>query len=595
MSPNTVSPEGESTESRGLNRRTVLKTGVLLGAVGTLPLTASPVAAVNLTSHEDFLLENAGWQSVPIANAIPAVMEADGRRRGATYYKVELQDGTHDHFPFNGSFSPAPTPIFGYEGQFPGKTIEARVNQRLAVEFVNELPNQHVLGPIDTRVHGTKWEDYDATWVEANEEEFGTFPETRAVTHTHGLHVESASDGLPEQWTSSSLDGAEVLTGPQHQKAVFDYTNRQNEATLWYHDHALGITRLNVYAGLAGFYLLRGPNEERLGLPSGDQEVPILFQDRSFNEDGSYDYPTDFEAEVSADVSVVNGLAWPRFQVEPRQYRFRMLNGSNGRFFNLRLETDGNNGNGDGVPTIYQIGAELGFLRDVVSIGPDEEMDMESLLLAPAERADVIVDFSEYAGETFTVTNDADFPFENPTDSTGTDGAGLSELAQFEVLDETPADPVVDPTRLRLPGPERFEEAAAVETRQMTLTSPESDPSGLDTHLLNDKHWNDPIETRPQLGTTEVWELQNETPDAHPIHLHLVDFQVIGRGPDGTEPPEPNETGNKDTVKVYNGETVRIISRFGNFAGRYVWHCHILEHEDQEMMRPYEVVTRRDV
>jgi len=140
-----------------------------------------------------------------------------------------------------------------------------------------------------------------------------------------------------------------------------------------------------------------------------------------------------------------------------------------------------------------------------------------------------------------------------------------------------------------------FREEATKTTRQMSLET--TTLNGLDTHLLGEEggraggeHWNDPVLTKPQIGTTEVWEITNNTPDSHPIHLHLVDFQVIGRGPDGTEPPEPTERGNKDTVNVYGGETVRIISRFGEFSGRYVWHCHILEHEDQEMMRPYEVI-----
>jgi len=149
------------------------------------------------------------------------------------------------------------------------------------------------------------------------------------------VHVESASDGLPEQWQSPG-----GIEGPQFQKAVYDYPNRQSPATLWYHDHALGITRLNVYAGLAGFYLIRGRSDRRLGLPSGDQEIPLLFQDRMFHENGRYKYPAEFAPEFAGDVSVVNGKAWPTFVVQPRQYRFRLLNGSNGRFFDISLENE---------------------------------------------------------------------------------------------------------------------------------------------------------------------------------------------------------------------------------------------------------------
>ncbi len=552
-----------------------------------LPLSATSVAAIDLTSP-GFGLDDIGWQTVQIEDAIPGVMSSSGTHQGAPYYHIEMAEGTHSHHD-----EIPDTPVWGYkgpgdsEGQFPGKTIEARVNQRARVEFDNQLPSSHIFD-VDTAVHGTKLSDYEERYPEWAEEQFGgpeEFPEVRAVTHAHGLHVESASDGLPEQWTSPG-----GVTGPQYVKDVYDYTNRQDEATLWYHDHALGLTRMNVYAGLAGFYILRGPQEERLGLPDGDREVPILFQDRAFHNgdegpEGEYKYPADFEAEVSGDVSVVNGLAWPSFEVDPAQYRFRILNGSNGRFFNVQLRNDTASDETD-VPTIYQIGTDLGFLEDVVPVGPDD-----SLLLGPAERADVLVDFSDHAGETLTVTNDAGFPFGSPGDT----GTNLPELAQFRVRDTDPEDPTVDPTALNLPNPERFSESATVQTRQMGLVSPESDPSGLDTHLLDEgndgeyEHWNDDVVTKPQLGTTEVWELVNHTGDAHPIHLHLVDFQVIGRG-DGTQPPEQNERGNKDTVSVYAGETVRIIARFGNFSGRYVWHCHILEHEDQEMMRPYEVV-----
>jgi spore coat protein A len=581
-----MSTDENETDGPRVNRRTVLKTGAALGAASMLPHSAMGVAAIDLTSS-GFGLGDIGWQTVPIEDAIPGVMSSSGTRQGAPYYRIEMAEGTHLHHP-----QMDPTPVWGYkgpgdsEGQFPGKTIEGRVNQRLRVEFVNNLPEKHVF-TVDTDVHGTKLSDYEGRYPEWAEQFEGDdpkeFPEVRAVTHAHGLHVESASDGLPEQWTSPG-----GITGPQHVKDVYDYTNRQDEATLWYHDHALGLTRLNVYAGLAGFYLLRGPHEERLGLPDGEREVPVLFQDRAFEDDSSYQYPAVFEAEVSGDVSVVNGLAWPSFAVDPAQYRFRVLNGSNGRFFNVRVRNDTAADEAD-VPTIYQVGTDLGFLEDVVPVGPGRSTD--SLLLGPAERADVLVDFSDHAGDTLTVTNDAGFPFGSPGD-TGTD---LPELAQFRVRDADPEAPEVDPTALTLPNPEQFSESATVRTRQMGLVSPESDPSGLDTHLLDEgndgeyEHWGDDVVTKPQLGTTEVWELVNHTGDAHPIHIHLVDFQVVGRG-DGTQPPEPTERGNKDTVKVYANETVRIITRFGNFSGRYVWHCHILEHEDQEMMRPYEVV-----
>jgi spore coat protein A len=248
---------------------------------------------------------------------------------------------------------------------------------------------------------------------------------------------------------------------------------------------------------------------------------------------------------------------------------------------------------------MYQIGVDLGFLPEPVTVGPvGSGAQMSSITLSGAERADVVIDFSEHAGETITVTNDAEFPYigENLGATHGDNGhfAALDEILQFQVKDvDPPADDSADPSTLDLPAGPEFKEAAARETRQMTLDSRGVD--GLDTHLLNNSHWGDESAVvRCQRGATEIWELKNNTPDSHPIHLHLVEFQVLDRIDHATgksAPPDPNERGDKDTVRVNPDETVRIITRIGDFTGRYVWHCHILEHEDQEMMLPFEVVN----
>jgi spore coat protein A len=571
----------------GPTRRTVLKAGGALGVEAMLPMGAQRASAASSPTLEKYV------DPLPI----PAVRDSDGTIDDSDYYEIPLEQFSqklHTDLP--------ETKLWGYDGLYPGKTIEVRRNERIKVRFDNSplaTVDGHLLD-VDERVHGTKAGDYD--WPAG--EEPAQFPEIRTVTHAHGLHVEPESDGYPGAWESP---GGEVK-GPFREKTVYDYTNRQPAATLWYHDHALGTTRLNVYAGLAGFYLVRDDQEEELNLPSGRYEIPILIQDRTFEDDGSGDlyYPETFAPEFAGDTSVVNGKVWPYLEVEPRKYRFRFLNGSNGRTFSLRLESN------NGVLPVHQIGVDLGFLPNTVTI---PNSDLQYLVLAPAERGDVIVDFSGHEGETFTLNNDAEMPYagENSGSVDTDDFPGLPDIMEFRVgTIVTAADTSPDPTTLDLPAGPEFRAQAARQTRYHTLDTGKHD--GLDTHFLNDSLWDDEdAVVKPQLGTTEVWWLANTTEDTHPIHLHLVEFQVheirefdagaftaareAGASPSvedylgDTKPIPENYAGDKDTVRVDPDEAVGIITQFGNFPGRYVWHCHILEHEDQEMMLPYEVVS----
>ena len=566
------------------SRRTLLKAGATLGLVGTLPTSATAQEDDEPVTSPQYLAENKWQDPLPF----PAVKQPSGKRRGADYYSFTIEPTTQQLHPM----LPKETKLWGYDGSYPGPTIDVRQNERVKVEFDNTPLGESHLFTVDDRIHGTKTEHY------SNFDDFtGPVPEVRTTTHAHGLHVEPDSDGLPEAWK-----GSDGTWGPRRKRDVLDYPNRQTAATLFYHDHALGITRLNVYAGLAGFYLIRSDDEEDLNLPDGPQEVPVLIQDRTFKPEGHPDegdlhYPDVFAAEFGGDTAVVNGKVWPYLEVEPRRYRFRYLNGSNGRTFNLALANETTTE--DDVPMMYQIGVDLGFLPEPVTVGPvGSGAQMSSITLSGAERADVVIDFSEHAGETITVTNDAEFPYigENLGVTDGDNGhfAALDEILQFQVKDvDPPADDSADPSTLDLPAGPEFKEAAARETRQMTLDSRGVD--GLDTHLLNDSHWGDESAVvRCQRGATEIWELKNNTPDSHPIHLHLVEFQVLDRIDHATgnsTPPDPNELGDKDTVRINPDETVRIITRIGDFTGRYVWHCHILEHEDQEMMLPFEVVN----
>ncbi|GAB7017356.1 multicopper oxidase domain-containing protein [Halostagnicola bangensis] len=541
-----------------LTRRHVLQTGAALGISGVIS-QGSPVAATTASpSLEKFV------QPLPI----PEQREPDEERDGIDHYEIPITEFTQKLHP-----DLPETTLWGYDGVFPGPIIKSQRDQEVSVCFDDRnLPEEHLF-EVDDRIDGTSPEDYPAQY------DVSDVPEVRTSTHLHGLNIEPESDGQSLAWTSPA-----GVTGPMYEKDVQEVPNHQARLSGVYHDHALGITRLNVYAGLAGFYFIESEAETELGLPEGEYDIPLLLQDRAFKEDGSLEYPDRFVADYAGDTAVVNGAVWPELEVEPRRYRFRLVNGSNGRAFNLRLEHESD----ESVPTMYQIAPDQGFLESVVSIGSDEDLD--SLLLTTFERADVVVDFSEYAGETFTVTNDAEWPYMGQND-----GSDLGELLQIRVTDpsEEPADPSANPTEIDLPGFDGFDEDDVTETRHMTMNMALED--GLGINLLNDSRmFDEDAVVKPELGSTEIWELENGTSHTHPIHLHLVGFEVIGRGPDGTDDPDPNERGEKDVVRVEPDETVRIMTRFENFTGRYPWHCHVLEHEDHDMMLPFEVVPADD-
>ena len=441
-----------------------------------------------------------------------------------------------------------PTQLWGFGSTSPGPTIETRSGQGLLVEWANELPTTHFL-PIDHNIHG----------AEADK------PEVRAVIHLHGAKAPPESDGYPENWYSSG------------KSALYYYPNNQDAAMLWYHDHTLGINRLNVVAGLLGVFLIRDSVEDSLNLPSGKYEIPLVIYDRMFDEQGQLYYPVspDQKApwipEYFGNAILVNGKLFPCLEVEPRRYRFRVLNGANGRFFHLSLS------NGQ---TFQQIGTDQGLLPTPVSL--------DHLLLAPSERADLVVDFADHAGEQIIVKNDA------------------FTVMQFRVSRAKTTDPSSLPSTLR-PVP-RIPESEAIKTRMLPLVEIDDRAQNPVTMLLNHAHWKMPVTEDPVLNSVEIWNLVNLTDDSHPIHLHLVRFQILDRRrfepffyknegilkyTGAPVPPDANEAGWKDTVRADPGMVTRIIVRFEGFVGRYVWHCHILEHEDNEMMRPYDVIAAR--
>jgi spore coat protein A, manganese oxidase len=438
------------------------------------------------------------------------------------------------------------TRLWSYGSEAVGPLLEAQSNEELVVEWRNQLPLHHFL-PIDYTLHGSGRE----------------VPESRAVVHLHGGRTPPQFDGYPEHWY------------PSGKSRVCRYTNRQDAATLWYHDHAIGTSRLNLYAGLMGLYLLRDEQEARLNLPSAGFELPLILYDRILDHDGQLVYPVSPDPshpwvdEVAGDAMVVNGRVTPFCKVEPRAYRLRMLNAANARFFRLALS--------NGMPFV-QIGADQGFLPAPVKVN--------TLLLAPGERADLIVDFASTPGERILLTN------------------GAFRMMQFRIssspvhLSPRPPDPLRPIARLS--------ETAATAKRTMTLNE-FKDPAGNPrVMLLNRTPWHMPVTETAKLGSTEIWSLVNLTDDTHPIHLHHVRFQVMDRLPFDRDvyllengalrfsgppsPPNANELGWKDVVQCPPHMVTRIHISFAGFPGRYLWHCHVQEHEANDMMRPYDIV-----
>ena len=445
------------------------------------------------------------------------------------------------------------------------------------VTWENRLPTRHIF-QVDPHIHGA----------------MPPSPAVRTVPHLHGSRTRSESDGLPEKWFESG------------KSARYHYPNDQLAATLWYHDHALGITRLNVYAGLSGFYLLRDAHELGMNLPSGDYEIPLVIHDRLLDDKGQLTYSASWEdgssvpagvwgPEFFGDLAVVNGVVFPHCDVEPCRYRFRILNGSNSRFFNFYLNLAQHPTDIPSLVRFHQIGTDGGFLGKPVAI--------EKLLLGPAERADLIVDFSGLEGKVVTLSNNAQAPFPG-WDLLNPIHPPLYELMQFRVTlpASSKGKSFSMPGELPLP---KLEPTTAVINRDFVL-SEDVDKQGKSLGLkINGKGYDDPITESPKLGSMETWRFINTTDDAHPMHLHLVQFQVLHRQGFnlgdyivneklvfvGTpRPPAENEAGWKDTAVVYPSELLTIIVRFDSYIGRYVYHCHMLEHEDNDMMRPYEVV-----
>jgi len=371
------------------------------------------------------------------------------------------------------------------------------------------------------------------------------------VTHLHGGVTEPGSDGFPTDM---------VMPG---QSKSYVYSNLGRGATLWYHDHAMDHTAHNIYMGLAGLYLIEDEHEAGLELPQDEYDVPLILQDRSFRKDGSLAYDGEAADRIGAqgNVILVNGIPWLKFEVSARKYRFRILNGSNATVFRLAL----NNGQ-----PLVQIATDSGLLP--------EPVECPAIPLAVAERSEVIIDFSKCAVGTHVILRNLN-------------GEGLlGDIVRFDVVRGERDDSKVPE---KLGDIEPLDPQQALRTREFVFEGRLSLTLPPVTWTINQKRF-DPNASVAEVayGQTEIWHLKNRkfagrVGMVHPVHIHLVSFQVLERN--GTS-PMPWEQGSKDTVAIDRGEEVKVIMRFDSYRGRYMMHCHNLEHEDHSMMARFDVV-----
>jgi len=529
----------------------------------------------------------------------------------------------------------------------PGPTFEATANRRIFVHYINNLGEAHMF-PVDPTIMAA-----NPNHAPIPTAPYAAFPPGYqqfqfpivTVPHLHGGVTPSDSDGFPRSWFSKGL----TRVGETFDGTAFEYFNGQLPTTLWYHDHALGMTRLNLAAGLEGTYIIRDPSNDAVAslLPSGPFEIPLMLADKAFNADGSIhftivgdnpDVHPYWDPEYFGDTILVNGKAWPNMNVQRRQYRFRVVNGSNARFYNLSLS------NG---MSFIQVGADGSYLPAPVTL--------KSLLLAVCERGDILIDFSNLQpGTKIVLMNSANAPFPggDPPD------ANTSVVMQFTVQNTTPVHPKPLPSTL-ITVPTLVETPNIGNPKLFTLNEAEhpvtGDPIGV---FIDGRHFDEDVTEIPRIGTTESWYIQNLTEDAHPIHIHLVEFQLENRQAidvdrfkayweslNGTAlplnhapirvnaetavdtgdgagshdflvgnaiPPSPSESGWKDVFLAPPGMITRLLIRIAPqsvneanlFPGKntfpfdptagpgYVWHCHILDHEDNDMMRPMQITFK---
>ncbi|PKU68676.1 multicopper oxidase LPR2 [Dendrobium catenatum] len=482
----------------------------------------------------------------------------------------------------------------------PGPTIEALQGIPTHITWENHLPSRHILSwdptiPIPSAPSGVP-----------------------TVVHLHGGVHPPTSDGHSHAWFTSNLS----YVGPSFSSPTSSYPNLQDPGNLWYHDHAIGLTRVNILAGLLGAYTLRSPAlESPLRLPHGPEfDRHLILFDRSFLSDGSLfinstgNNPSihpQWQPEYFGDALIVNGKAWPFLRVRPRRYRFRIINASNARFYRLFFSNS---------LTFLHISSDSVYLsRPVPS---------RKFLLGPSEIADVIVNFADSPSQSFILLNDASYPF-----PTGDQPDEFSRKVMKFIIypgNKNHQDPSHVPKRLLPPPPPPTPEHRAAATRYIAMFEYES-ATGEPTHLyINGKPYDAPVTETPRSGTSEVWHVINLTDDNHPLHIHLGLFVVLEQrelveveklkdcmmrindvdkcrlkdhAKGRTDPVPAHEKGWKNVFKMQPGFVTRILVRFAMLRSEkpylfdaaaepgYVYHCHILDHEDNMMMRPLKLLN----
>ena len=444
----------------------------------------------------DAVLAAANRDPFQVPLRLPPVLTPT-RRDGRDHYETTMRKATRQIIPGTR------TRIWSFDGAFPGPTIKARRGREVVIRRTNRLD-------IPTTIH------------------------------LHGGRVTPDNDGQP-------LD----LIEPGRYKD-YVYPNEQEAATLWYHDHTHHRSSRNNYMGLSGLYIIEDPAEDELNLPKGKYDIPLVLQDRSFRRDGSLRFE-DHPDHVGGHLFLVNGRPMPFLKVANRKYRFRILNASNSRGYNLIL---------DPMRPLVQIASDGGLLP--------APAPMMELPIWPAERAEVVIDFSQFPVGSQVVLQHADR--NDPTAS--------RPVMRFDVDREEP-DPSSLPQTLRpidrlsSGGTERrFDLSFDFNRNRWEINGKGFDPARIDA--------------RPGQGSTEVWTFRNLSSATHPMHIHLVQFQVMQRG---NLAVSPGELGWKDTVRVDPSATVQVAVQFPQrFRGRYMFHCHNLAHEDQSMMGQMKIV-----
>jgi spore coat protein A len=533
----------------------------------------------------------------------------------------------------------------------PGYTIEAGVDRETRLTWANQLVDSsgdylpHFL-PVDPTLHwanppgGTSGRDKPTKYTKTPGRYTGPVP---LVVHTHGAHDYEDSDGYPEAWylpPAKNIPKGYATVGSKYYQykeealaragvawssgmAQFAFNNDQRATSLWYHDHSLGMTRLNVRAGLLGLYTLRGGAGDlpaghlpgpapRRGDRAGTRyyEIPLVIQDPSFNTDGSQylpstnlswpgpyipttDIPPIWNGLYYGSTITVNGSTWPNLNVEPRRYRFRILNGSAVRQLALKVVSSPHAGaSATAAVPLWVIGSDGGFLPH-----PVELTGHTALPVLPSERYDVIVDFTGHKPGTHLYLAN--------TGAAATAGTTASVL-RFTVVPLKAKDTSIPPAHLHLPAPPVIK--PQTKTRQLSLSETGSSfqLSVISQYacgtvnsigLPNPLTWDDPITEQPKEGSTELWRVWNFSPEgsaaiSHVFHMHLVQFEVVSREPidgGGATGPYPWELGRKDSCASPTGYITSVRATFDH-KGLFVWHCHLLDHEDNSMMRPMQVV-----